>query len=125
MAAVARVEIEMKLMRMLIRLLKMTCEGAASLVSGSLDRRPTGLERLAMRLHLLVCPGCRRFERQMWFLRSVMARWELRTKDEDAPPGLQLPPDVRERIREALADASRPSSRFLPGATSDQGGQID
>ncbi len=94
------------------RLLTLSCEDAAFLISSSLDGRFAWSERLAIRLHGLYCPGCRRFESQLKLLRSTLAGWKARTKDGSAS-GLLLPsPDVRERIRVALeeaSDSSRPS----------------
>jgi predicted anti-sigma-YlaC factor YlaD len=115
----------MELIQVIIGLLTLSCEGAAFLVSGSLDGRPTRSERFAMRLHLLCCPGCRRFDRQMTFLRRVMTRLRMRAKDEDAPPALMLPPDVRERIKLVLKEASNPPSPSLPGGMLDRRGSID
>jgi hypothetical protein len=94
----------------IIGVLTTTCEGATALVSRSLDGRPDRAEWFAMRLHLFCCPGCRRFDRQMKFLRQVMARLKERLSGADAPPGLTLPPDARERIRAALEEVSNPPS---------------
>lgn len=97
----------MRFPRVLLEIATSTCEAAASLVSGSLDGRPTATGRISLRLHLLCCPRCRRFVRQMTLLRSAMARLKWGATGEFAPPGLQLPPAARERIGEAIADARR------------------
>ena len=52
----------------------LTCKEAAQLVSQGLDRRLGLAERLALRLHLLVCEGCTNFRKQTAFLRKAMAR---------------------------------------------------
>jgi hypothetical protein len=52
----------------------LTCKEATHLVSQGLDRRLGLAERVALRLHLLVCDGCANFSRQMAFLRKAMAR---------------------------------------------------
>jgi hypothetical protein len=52
----------------------LTCKEATQLVSQGLDRRLAFHERLALRLHLLVCNGCSNFRKQVTFLRKAMAR---------------------------------------------------
>jgi predicted anti-sigma-YlaC factor YlaD len=49
----------------------LSCKEAGMLLSQALDRRLSLRERLALRLHLAICEGCRRFERQMAFLRTA------------------------------------------------------
>ena len=52
----------------------LTCKEAARLVSQGLDRRLGLAERLALRLHLLVCDGCTNFRKQVAFLRGALSR---------------------------------------------------
>jgi len=52
----------------------LTCKEATRLVSQGLDRRLGLAERLALRLHLLVCDGCTNFSKQAAFLRRVLSR---------------------------------------------------
>jgi Putative zinc-finger len=52
----------------------LTCKEAARLVSQGLDRRLGFGQRVALRVHLLVCDGCTHFSRQAAFLRKAMAR---------------------------------------------------
>jgi hypothetical protein len=52
----------------------LSCKDATRLVSEGLDRRLGFAERVALRLHLLVCDGCTRFKSQMAFLRRALAR---------------------------------------------------
>jgi len=52
----------------------LTCKEASRLVSQGLDRRLGLAERLALRLHLLVCDGCTNFSRQAAFLRRTLSR---------------------------------------------------
>ena len=51
-----------------------TCKEASRIVSQGLDRRLGFGERIAVRVHLAVCSGCRAFERQMEFLRTAVRR---------------------------------------------------
>jgi Putative zinc-finger len=52
----------------------LSCKDATRLVSEGLDRRLGFAERIALRLHLLLCDGCSRFKSQMVFLRRALAR---------------------------------------------------
>jgi hypothetical protein len=52
----------------------LTCKEAARLVSQGLDRRLGFGERMALRVHLLLCDGCTHFKKQTAFLRKAMAR---------------------------------------------------
>ena len=51
-----------------------SCREISELVSQGLDRELGLGERLALGLHLTICKGCRRFSRQMAFLRSALER---------------------------------------------------
>ena len=52
----------------------LACREVTQLVSQGLDRElPLG-ERLAVRLHFMVCKHCRNVSRQMAFLRRAVAR---------------------------------------------------
>ncbi len=53
----------------------MKCKEASQLMSQGLDR-PLGLgERIGLRLHLLICSGCRAVRHQLSFIRNVCAEW--------------------------------------------------
>ncbi len=54
--------------------LKPTCREVHQLVSEGMDRRLTTVERIRMRLHLLVCGACTRFNDQMRLIRQAMHR---------------------------------------------------
>lgn len=54
--------------------LKPTCREVHQLVSESMDRQLTVTERLRMRLHLVVCEACTRFDGQMLLIRRAMQR---------------------------------------------------
>lgn len=75
----------------------LSCEEVTRLVSQSLDRRLSWTERWGVRLHQLYCLGCRRFARQLVFLREAARRLQ---RDDD----LRLSENARERIRKALGD---------------------
>jgi hypothetical protein len=51
---------------------KLSCREATRLVSQGLDRNLGFGGRVALRLHLAVCTGCTRFNRQMALLREAI-----------------------------------------------------
>lgn len=72
--------------------LKPTCREVHRLVSEGMDRELTLVERVRMRLHLMVCGACTRFNGQMRLLRGAMRSFP---PDDEAPgaatPGRELP----------------------------------
>jgi hypothetical protein len=79
------------------------------LASESLDRDLDRLERLALRLHLLYCAGCRRYARQIQLIRSALRRLTTRFEADEPFPGPALPDDVRAQIKRTLRGVDRPS----------------
>lgn len=94
----------MTLPERLLQILTLKCEGASSLMSQELDE-PLGLpELLAVRGHLLVCRSCRRFRRQLLFLRLALQR-KRATMEEAGFEQDALSPEARIRIERALIEA--------------------
>nr|WP_315849106.1 zf-HC2 domain-containing protein [uncultured Rhodoferax sp.] len=59
-----------------------TCREAAALLVAREDR-PLGTgDRIALRLHLLACAACPRFERQMLTMRNSMQQWRHYAEEE-------------------------------------------
>ncbi len=54
--------------------IKPTCREVHRLVSEGMDRKLTFVERARIRLHLVVCEACTRFNRQMALIRGAMQR---------------------------------------------------
>ena len=52
-----------------------SCKEASRLVSQQQDADMSPWQRLVLRLHLAVCDGCERFERQLRFLRTAMRKY--------------------------------------------------
>jgi len=52
-----------------------SCKDASRLVSRREDAPLSAWQRLVLRLHLAVCTGCARVERQIRFLRSAMQKY--------------------------------------------------
>jgi hypothetical protein len=64
-----------------------------------MDRKLSLLERLGLRLHLLLCQWCRRYGAQLKFLRSAAHQCEEHLERE-LPQ--RLSPEARERIKQKL-----------------------
>jgi hypothetical protein len=85
-------------------MLKLNCKQTSQLVSQSLDRRLTLRERLAVRLHLLICDYCKRFQRQLLAMRAGLKRMsESIENDTD----IQMPSEAKSRIAKALESESK------------------
>lgn len=52
----------------------MTCKDATRRISEQLDRPLSTAERIGLRLHLMMCRGCRNFQDNMRFMRSALSR---------------------------------------------------
>lgn len=91
----------------------LTCKEVTHLVSESLDRELPFPKRVGVRLHLAMCKFCRRYRRQMLFLRKACRDFQPKLEREEIPPFANLPPEVRERIQEAIESDTPPGS--LPG----------
>ena len=52
----------------------LSCKEATRLASQGLDRELALGERIALRVHLAICAGCRNVDRQLSFLRRAIRR---------------------------------------------------
>ncbi|MFN7086194.1 MAG: zf-HC2 domain-containing protein [Burkholderiales bacterium] len=60
-----------------------SCRQASELSSKAMDQPLGPMERLLLRLHLMMCKGCSNFSRQLWFLRRASRKLpEALDKDE-------------------------------------------
>lgn len=55
--------------------LRRTCKAAAALMVAREDRPLAWPDSLALRLHLLACKACPRFELQMLVMRNSLKQW--------------------------------------------------
>lgn len=81
--------------------LTLNCEQSTRIVSDSLDRHLTFTERLAVRLHYIGCMSCRRFRKQIEFVRDSVQERETREIKTDG-----MSEDAKDRIRKAFREAS-------------------
>lgn len=63
-------------------LLRRSCRETAELLIAREDRALGLPDRLALRLHLLACKTCPKFENQILTLRAAMGQWRQDTDDE-------------------------------------------
>lgn len=56
-------------------LLRRTCREAAALLIAREDRALSLPDHVALKLHLMACEACPRFENQILTLRAAMKRW--------------------------------------------------
>jgi len=81
----------------------LSCKDVTRLLSEAMDRSlPLG-KRIGVRLHLLICTFCARYERQLLLIRETMRRLVAMEEKPGEPPGETLSAEARERIRKALA----------------------
>lgn len=60
---------------MKITLLRRTCRQAAALVIAREDRALSLPDSVALKLHLLACKNCPKFENQVLTVRAALGRW--------------------------------------------------
>jgi hypothetical protein len=51
----------------------LSCKDVSKLLSDRLDRQLGLMERVRLRIHLVMCTGCSRVERQLGFLREAFS----------------------------------------------------
>lgn len=61
----------------------MNCQQATRLLSEAKDRPLQVKEKMALRMHLMICTGCRNFDKQVSFIREATRAF---AKGKDAPP---------------------------------------
>ena len=86
-------------------ILTLRCEDSIRILSESRDGQVTWVERWAYRLHLIGCVPCRRFRRQIDFLRQAA---RLRGSEEPMPPGaaVELSQKTRDQILAKIRSAN-------------------
>jgi len=64
--------------------LNRTCREVAAILVAREDRKLGLADRLALRLHMVICDACPRFERQMLTMRNGLKQWRNYTLPEDS-----------------------------------------
>ena len=79
----------------------LSCKETSELLSRAQDERLTFTERMGVRIHLLMCRLCRRYEKQLRFIRKATESLAQGSAHDDEA-AMSLPPEARERVKEAL-----------------------
>jgi len=99
----------MSILHDLKMVLTLSCDESSRLVSDRLERPLSRPERLAVRMHLMVCARCRRFRRNLNLLRDLLRRRsEECLTDTDMPS--TLADDEKARILKAVTGAQSEES---------------
>ncbi|MES2509074.1 MAG: zf-HC2 domain-containing protein [Pseudomonadota bacterium] len=70
-------------------LLRRTCREAAALIIAREDHALDLPDNVALKLHLLACKACPKFENQVLTMRAAMGKWRQYAEDDssaDTPP---------------------------------------
>ncbi len=79
-----------------------TCDVITQKISESMDNKISLRNRLKIRLHLMFCNLCRRYQRQLMTMNTLF-KLRLHREDEDIlPKGPTLTSEARERIKQNL-----------------------
>jgi hypothetical protein len=82
----------------------MNCRQTSQLLSQSQDRPLFLMERLSLRLHLLLCGACQRFAQQLRFLRQAVVALDARAAQDGT---IKLSDSARAQIKQALLTSDR------------------
>ncbi len=83
-----------------VRVLSPSCREVARLQSIAVDGSLSLGQRAGLRVHLVLCKWCRRYDQQLQFMRQAVGKEPL--KQADATPQT-LSPTARERIKRSLS----------------------
>lgn len=92
------------------RILSLPCSESTRLMSASLDEQLPWPERAAFRLHAIGCRSCRRFFRQIRFLRAAAEKHSHNLSESGGSDAMALSPEARQRIDEAVRRAMDPDN---------------
>lgn len=98
MATTALKRFHQAMMRLMARIMP-SCKEISQLVSASMDCKLPLRKRLSIRLHLLMCSLCRRYEKQLQLLRGGTRHYA--NPDENEVED-SLSPAARERLERKL-----------------------
>lgn len=81
-----------------------SCKDITQLVSTAMDRKLPLRKRISIRLHVLMCSLCRRYEKQLHLLREGAIHY---ANPDEYPVENPLSPAAKEKLEKALADAGK------------------
>jgi hypothetical protein len=71
--------------------LRRSCRQAAALLIAREDRALQMSDRVALKLHLMACQACPRFENQILTMRAAMGQWRNYSGDAEGEAGSHRP----------------------------------
>ena len=89
--------------------LSLSCQESSRLLSDKLDRTLSRPERIALRMHLVLCRNCRRFGRNLRVFRDVLGNMSRKNLSGNGL-GTPLTPEAKTRIAEKVAQAQSEES---------------
>jgi hypothetical protein len=86
---------------------KMTpvCEVISQKISESMDHKISLFDRLKIRVHLLGCKFCQRFEKQLIIMKKMLEKRE--NELEEPPAGPKLSSDAKQRMKQKMKQSKR------------------
>jgi len=83
----------------------LSCKDVTRLISESMDHSlPLG-KRIGVRLHLLICKFCARYERQLILIRETFRRLAATVESPGGSFGETLSEEAKGRIKKTLVDS--------------------
>jgi hypothetical protein len=79
----------------------LACREVTRLVSESLDRELSLGQRMSIKMHLMMCKLCSRYNKQLAALKEAIRLHAMREEDVDFYPA-SLSSEARERIKQAV-----------------------
>ena len=80
----------------------LSCKDVTRLISESMDRSLPLRKRIGVRLHLLICKFCARYERQLLLIRKTVRHLVATEEKPGEPYGETLSEEAKERIKKSL-----------------------
>lgn len=92
----------MKFMISIMNKLTPTCGIITQKISESLDHNISLRSRLTIRLHLMFCKLCRRYEQQLMTMHTLFEQYLQKEEENILPKGSTLTSEARDRIKQNL-----------------------
>ncbi len=80
----------------------LSCKDATQLISQSMDASLPMGKRMWVRIHLLTCIFCTRYERQLHLIRETLRRLSAMEDHPEGTAGEKLSTEARDRIKQSL-----------------------
>lgn len=81
-----------------------TCKEFVPILSGSLDRELSLYKKIIVKLHLIACPPCVRYLKQIKFVREASHKCDEKLLQTEAD--VKLSDETRERLKKILKDSA-------------------